>query len=274
MIQVRNLRFSYPDDRGRGYIFDDFSFSVKRGESWCIIGSSGCGKTTLLLLIAGLNKPEGGNISIASETIHRPRPKTGLILQNHGLLPWATIYENTRLGHKIRKFYGPDGKHSPEDRDFDEDRIEERVQYWLKWLGIAQFQEKYPAQLSRGQNQRAAIARTLVLEPDLLLMDEPFSALDAPIREELQRVMNTFHRESGLTSITVTHDIEEAVILGEKILVLNDRCNSSPVIVDNHLFGSLERRDDPEFIKQCQAVKSKLKQFDSIKKDVSGEKLV
>jgi NitT/TauT family transport system ATP-binding protein len=109
----------------------------------------------------------------------------------------------------------------------------------------------YPAQLSRGQRQRAAIARTLVLEPDFLLMDEPFSALDAPIREELQKVMNGFHRESGLTSLTVTHDIEEAVVLGEKILILGNSCNRVPRIIDNHLSGGTDKRTDPKFIKRC-----------------------
>ena len=151
----------------------------------------------------------------------------------------------------MRKFYGPDGKHSPVDVKLDVTRDESRVEYWLKWLGIEQLKDKYPAQLSRGQRQRAAIARTLVLEPDFLLMDEPFSALDAPIREELQKVMNSFHQESGLTSLTVTHDIEEAVVLGEKILVLGNSCNRTPQVIDNHLSGEIDKRTDPEFIKRC-----------------------
>jgi ABC-type nitrate/sulfonate/bicarbonate transport system ATPase subunit len=248
MIEVQNLTFGYDDGV---YLFEDFTFHIKKGESWTVIGPSGCGKTTLLYLIAGLNKPSEGEIRIGGEKIVRARPSTGLVLQDHGLLPWATILENTRLGLKIRKFYGPDGKHSPINLSQDEKKDESRVNYWLNWLGIEQLKEMYPSQLSRGQRQRAAIARTLVLEPDFLLMDEPFSALDAPIREELQKVMNSFHQESGLTSLTVTHDIEEAVVLGEKILILDNSCNREPKVIDNHLSGEVDKRTDPEFMKRC-----------------------
>jgi NitT/TauT family transport system ATP-binding protein len=248
MIEVENLRFGYGDG---DLLFEDFTFSIKKGEAWTVIGPSGCGKTTLLYLIAGLNRPDAGEIRIGGEKIVRARPSTGLVLQDHGLLPWRTILDNTRLGLKIRKFYGPDGKHSPVDMPSDAKEDESRVHYWLNWLGIEKLEEMYPSQLSRGQRQRAAIARTLVLEPDFLLMDEPFSALDAPIREELQRVINRFHQESGLTSLTVTHDIEEAVVLGEKILVLDNTCNRVAVIVDNHLSGEMDKRRDPEFIKRC-----------------------
>lgn len=248
MIHTRDLCFSYGDGLE---IFKDFNFQVNKGEAWTVIGPSGCGKTTLLYLIAGLNRPTGGGVYIHDEMIVRPRPSTGLVLQDHGLLPWSTVLENTRLGLKIRKFYGPDGKHSPAHIQLDEEGDEGRVQYWLEWLGIDHVQNMYPSQLSRGQRQRAAIARTLILEPDLLLMDEPFSALDAPIREELQKVMNQFHQDSGLTSFTVTHDIEEAVVLGEKILVLTNSTNHKPTIIDNHLSGELDKRSDPEFITRC-----------------------
>lgn len=258
VIKIHNLTFGYG---GTKLLFEDFSFNIKRGESWSVIGPSGCGKTTLLYLIAGLQQPSEGEIRIGKEKIIRARPSTGLVLQDHGLLPWATILENTRLGLKIRKFYGPDGKHSPANAVHDAAKDADRVEYWLHWLGIAHLKAMYPAQLSRGQRQRAAIARTLVLGPDLLLMDEPFSALDAPIREELQKVMNRFHQESGLTSLTVTHDIEEAVMLGEKILVLGNSCNRLPQIIDNHLSGEIDKRTDPEFLKRCSALRDLLARY-------------
>lgn len=248
MIEIDGLSFSYGDGKR---IFADFNLAIGGGEAWTIIGPSGCGKTTLLSLIAGMLHPESGVIRVGGEELVRVRPRTGLVLQDHGLLPWATVRENTELGLKIRKFYGADGVHSPLDMETDEKSLANLVDYWLGWLGIIELQHKYPAELSRGQRQRAAIARTLVLEPDLLLMDEPFSALDAPIREELQKVMNSFHLESGLTSITVTHDIEEAVVLGEKILVLGNDTNREPVIIDNHLTGRIDKRNDPEFLERC-----------------------
>ena len=252
MVAIAGLFFAYDDG---STLCEDFTLDVKRGEAWTIIGPSGCGKTTLLSLIAGMLHPAGGTIAIGGEVIRRARPRTGLVLQDHGLLPWATVRQNTELGLTIRRSYGPDGIHSPRDMETDPVRLARRVDYWLDWLGIASLQEKYPAELSRGQRQRTAIARTLVLDPDLLLMDEPFSALDAPIREELQKVMNTFHQESGLTSITVTHDIEEAVVLGEKILVLGNGVNTRPVVIDNDLRGLIEKRSAPQFYSRCEELK-------------------
>jgi NitT/TauT family transport system ATP-binding protein len=151
------------------------------------------------------------------------------------------------LGLIIREFYGPDGRHAPSDEVLDEGVAEERVENWLEKLGISELQDRFPLQLSRGQRQRTAIARTLVLGPDLLLLDEPFSALDAPTREDLQRVLLRFNRDSGLTTIFVTHDIEEAVVVGEKILVLRGRSNLEPRIIQNKLAGHPEYRNEPAF---------------------------
>ncbi len=252
MIFIKQLSFGYS---GAKPIFNRMDLHFGRGESWAVIGPSGCGKSTLLYLIAGLTKIQHGDIIIDGESIVRPRPETGLVLQDHGLLPWATVYENVMMGHKIRAFYGPDGVHSPKSGMLELSQIREQVEYWLDWLGIDDLCDMYPSQLSRGQRQRVAIARTLVLQPDLLLMDEPFSALDAPIREELQGVMNHFHLESGLTSITVTHDIEEAVILGEKILVLSDREEVPPHIISGGLTKSKDVKESPVFAKRCKELR-------------------
>ena len=257
MIEVDQLSFSYGEDNA---LFSGFDLKIATGEAWTIIGPSGCGKTTFLSLLAGMLRPSTGTIRIGGKLLERARPRTGMVLQDHGLLPWATVRENTELGLKIRSFYGPDGVHSPEDMEQDAKKLTEKVDYWLNWLGIAQLQQKYPAELSRGQRQRTAIARTLVLEPDLLLMDEPFSALDVPIREELQKVMNSFHAESGLTSITVTHDIEEAVVLGEKILVLSNTVNRVPQVLESHLTGQTDKRSVPEFIAHCTKLRQTISQ--------------
>lgn len=268
MITVDSLTYGYGDGV---ILFKEFSLEIARGESWTIIGPSGCGKTTLLSLMAGMLRPASGKIVIGEEVISRPRPRTGMVLQDHGLLPWSTVRKNCELGLDIRKFYGPDGIHSPKDMETDLGRLSARVDYWLGWLGIDHLEDKFPVELSRGQRQRAAIARTLVLEPDLLLMDEPFSALDAPIREELQRVMNSFHETSGLTSITVTHDIEEAVVLGEKILVLGNGVNHLPVVIDNHLSGSTDRRNEPDFIDRCNELRDKIAMLTMFERNGRGQ---
>jgi len=248
MIDIKQLSFAYS---GQAPLFREFDLYIDRGEAWSIIGPSGCGKSTLLYLLAGLKRPMAGSIGIAGQLVTRPRPQTGLILQDHGLLPWASVRQNASLGIAIRQFYGPDALHAPVDMEMDAEKGRQQVDYWLKWLGIAKLQNKYPSQLSRGQRQRAAIARTLVLEPDLLLMDEPFSALDAPIRIELQNVMTRFHSQSKRTSITVTHDIEEAVFLGHKILVFSGRDNAKMQIIENRLAGLPEARQKTEFQNQC-----------------------
>ncbi len=164
-------------------IFEDYSWKVDQGEAWAVLGPSGCGKTTLLYLLAGLRFPARGRLLIGGQPLSRPRPHTGLILQDYGLLPWATVRQNAELGLRIRSFYGPDGKHSPEDLHPDLE-----VDPWLERLGLLPVADKYPGQISGGQRQRTAIARTLALKPDLLLMDEPFSSLDAPTRESLQNL--------------------------------------------------------------------------------------
>jgi NitT/TauT family transport system ATP-binding protein len=204
---------------------------VARGEAWAVIGASGCGKSTLLTLIAGLRHPARGTILVDGKSLDRPRPRTGLILQDFGLLPWATVWDNAALGLKIRRFYGPDGTHTPTDENLT--GLQQRVDYWLERLNIASVADQYPNQISGGQRQRTAVARTLVLEPDLLLMDEPFGALDAMTREDLQNLTLTLHAEQGLTTIIVTHNIEEAVTIGQKILVLGQPPHREAVMVEN-----------------------------------------
>ncbi len=250
MIQLDALTFGYPR---AATIFERFDWYVQRGETWAILGASGCGKTTLLTLLAGLLLPTGGQILIEGQPLTRPRPRSGLILQDYGLLPWATVRQNAELGFKVRNFYGADGVHAP--RDY---RSERDVTPWLERLGIAEIANQYPSQISGGQRQRTAIARTLALRPDLLLMDEPFASLDAVIREDLQNLTLELCAENGITLILVTHNIEEAVAMGKKILLLGEPPNREAQVFENPQAGQGLYRQNVAYRSLCRTLRHAL----------------
>ncbi|MCI0477935.1 MAG: ATP-binding cassette domain-containing protein [Anaerolineales bacterium] len=283
MIDLHALTFTYPNQPAP--LFDAFSWRVARGEFWSVIGASGCGKSTLLHLIVGVRAASAGTITVNGESVPRKenRGKTGLVLQDYGLLPWATVRENVELGLRIRGFYGqtsrviasPEGaKQSPSNLEIasshpstslrsaqDAPRNDNsRVEFWLERFGLTALRDKYPAQISGGQRQRVAIARTLVLEPDVLLMDEPFSALDAPTREDLEQLTLDLQNETGMTTIFVTHNIEEAVFLGRKILVLGAPPHRSPPrVVKNTGAGRAAYRDEAAFVEKARALREMLR---------------
>jgi len=255
MIALHGVTFAYD---GHAPVFMDFSWRVGVGEIWSVLGPSGCGKSTLLLLLAGLLHPQGGTIQIGGDPIERPRPRTGFILQEYGLLPWATIHDNVALGLRIRRFYGPDGRHVPQDEDVAGLEVQTRVHHWLSRLDIEELAEKYPGQISGGQRQRAAIARTLALQPDLLLMDEPFSSLDAPTRESLQVLTLELCEEVGLTVVLVTHNIEEAAFMGQKILMLADPPNQHARVIENPHMADEVYRCARAYQRACSSLRERI----------------
>jgi NitT/TauT family transport system ATP-binding protein len=250
MISIHSLTYEYPN---HSPLFQNFNWNISRGETWSILGPSGCGKTTLLYLLAGLKFPTTGELSINGEQITRPRPHTGLILQDYGLLPWSTVRENIELGVNVRKFYGADGKHTP-DNFIPKDNIEG----WIERLGLSEVADKFPGQLSGGQRQRTAIARTLALEPDLLLMDEPFSSLDAITREDLQNLTISLCEEKNITLVIVTHAIEEAAVLGKKILLLDLPPNQNPRVFENPNAGKVGYQNSSEFQNLCRDLRNEM----------------
>jgi ABC-type nitrate/sulfonate/bicarbonate transport system ATPase subunit len=237
MVELESITFGYSHKK---QIFEQFSWRVERGESWAVLGPSGCGKTTLLYLLAGLRFPSAGQVRIDQRVLAHPRPETGLILQDYGLLPWNTVRDNIGLGLRIRQFYGPDGKHAPKIPPEALGNAPGSVSGWVQRLGLAGLENQYPGQLSGGQRQRVAIGRTLVLQPDLLLMDEPFSSLDTHTRMDLRELTLALWQEQRFTFIVVTHAIEEAVALGQNILVLGQPPHHQVTAVPNPCFGQTD----------------------------------
>ncbi len=256
MVDIEALTFAYPN---QSPVFQDFSWQVAAGEAWAIIGPSGCGKSTLLYLIAGLRLPLAGRLLLSGQPVPRPRASTGLILQDYGLLPWATVWENValvmRLGRLYRAKAGPPDGSRPYPRA---DIGPEQVDGWLSRLGIAGLRDKFPSQISGGQRQRTAIARSLLQQPNLLLMDEPFSSLDALTREDLQRLTIELQRETGVTTLVVTHNIEEAVFMGSRILVLGRPPNCRARVIENSGARGPEYRARPSYWEKCAELRAAL----------------
>ena len=233
MIEVDRLSKDFDDLR----VIDDMSFSVGEGESLAIIGPSGCGKTTLLYIMAGLVRPSTGEVRMSGETVTGARRDIAFILQDFGLLPWRTVRENVALGMKVRGLAEKERKG--------------RADALISELGLEARADDYPSRLSGGEKQRTAIARSLALDPAVLLMDEPFSALDTLTRERLQEQVQDIWSKTGKTMVFVTHSIEEAVFLGRKILVFSRRDPMNVQIIDNPLAGQPDARHTPDFQDQC-----------------------
>ncbi|MBH1941815.1 ABC transporter ATP-binding protein [Mobilitalea sibirica] len=239
MINVRDLGVNY----GNELALNNIDLDIPGNRTCAIIGPSGCGKTTLLYTIAGLLKPSAGKVLINDEEVQGARRETGVILQNGGLFPWKTVWDNVSLGLKVRKF--------------DKSAINQKVAAILEELGILEHRNKYPTQLSAGQKQRVAIARALVLEPDLLLMDEASSALDAINRELIQNLILKLYKKNPITMVLVTHSIEEAVFLGQTIVIMKQaKINHK---INNPYFGDEDIRSKSDYYNVCREVRELLR---------------
>ena len=223
---------------------DAFSLNVAQGESVALIGPSGCGKSTLLRVASGLLEPSAGRMLVGDEVLRAPRPQTALILQDFGLLPWKTVYQNAELGLRIGKVA------AGERRD--------RTRAALEAVGLADFARALPRELSGGMQQRLALARALALDADVLLMDEPLSALDALLRESMQDLLGQLHARRGHTQILVTHSIEEAVRLGTRIVVLRPRPAHVCTSIANPCAEDPGFRESTAFFQQCTVVRAAL----------------
>ena len=235
MINIENLYFSYGSDEA----LHDINLSIKKNTTCAIIGPSGCGKTTLLYLLAGLLNIKEGELLISGEKLKGSRKETGVILQDYGLLPWKTVWDNVALGLKVR--------------GINKEEIHKEIREILGELDILDLKTKYPAQLSGGQKQRVIIARTLVTKPDLLLLDEATSALDAMTKESMQNLILKLYKKKPITIIFVTHSIEEAVFLGQRIVIMEK--SKIKKIIDNPYFGDAEIRSRIDYYYICLQVR-------------------
>ncbi|WP_291520593.1 ABC transporter ATP-binding protein [Acidithiobacillus sp.] len=219
-------------------VLDDINLSIRPGEKVMIVGASGCGKSTLLRLVAGLEQAAAGSISIDGDVVNGPGADRGVVFQQSTLFPWMTVWDNIIFSRRLRI--------SLNSRDEQVSRAVYRSNALVTLMGLERSVELYPNQLSGGMQQRANIARALVSSPKVLLMDEPFGALDAQTRETMHKVVNHLFNVEKTTVMFVTHDVEEAIVLGDKIIVLS----ANPGRVDSvFTTESLKRDEDGIVIK-------------------------
>jgi NitT/TauT family transport system ATP-binding protein len=253
-IELTGVRqvFNVRDKRGRPQQFvalEGFDLTVRAGEFFVLVGPSGCGKSTVLDLISGLNQPAGGSIRVDGREVTGPGLDRGFVFQQYTLLPWRTAQGNIEfaleaaggLSRKVRR---------------------ERARTYLDLVGLTEFADRYPHELSGGMKQRVAIARSLSYEPEVLLMDEPYGALDAQTRERLQQELLAIWRRTGTTIVFITHDIDEAVFLGQRVGVMSSRPGRLKAVVDvalDHEGPHRDLRSTEEFARQRHQVWSLLR---------------
>lgn len=225
IVDVQNVGMKYQSLNGEINALEDISFSVKKGEFVSIVGPSGCGKSTLLSVISGLIKPTHGKVFIDGEEVTKTSHKVGYMLQKDYLFEWRTIYQNVILGLEIRKILTPENR--------------EHALKLLKTYGLYEFKDKYPSQLSGGMRQRAALIRTLAVKPEILLLDEAFSALDYQTRLAVTEDIYSIIKNEGKTAIMVTHDIAESISMSDRVIVLTRR----PAVIKS--IHSIEFADCP-----------------------------
>lgn len=225
-LSLKNVSFSYHSQNGEVRALDSISFHVRAGEFVAIVGPSGCGKSTILSLIAGLLKPESGDITFYTEDPHDKKPGIGYMLQRDHLFEWRSVYRNIILGLEINHQLTPEKK--------------KKVLAMAEDYGLTPFLSKKPSELSGGLKQRAALVRTMAMEPDILLLDEPFSALDYQTRLNVSADICRIIRSAQKTAILITHDLSEAISLSDRVIVLSSR----PARVVKEIPIRLTLRDD------------------------------
>ncbi len=218
-LSIEHISQSFEKDNGESTnALEDANLEIKDGEFVCLIGPSGCGKTTLLRTVAGLDTPDSGRVTLDGDPITVPDPRRGMVFQEYSLFPWRTVMENITFGMELQCI--------------PKKEIAKTAEEYLKMVGLEQFRDSYPYELSGGMRQRVAIVRALANDPSVLLMDEPFGALDAQTRNVLQQELLQIWSEKKITILFVTHSVDEAVYLADRIVVMSARPGKIKEIVN------------------------------------------
>lgn len=238
ILEIKNLNINFTIDSGTLQVLNNIDLTVSKGEFICIVGASGCGKSTLLRIIGGLEQGYTGSCLFKGEEVKKPSVDRGFVFQESRLFPWLAVEKNVEFGLR-------DGSEGKFQNSYEKKKI---VQQHLELVGLEKFGKAYPHQLSGGMQQRASIARALVNNPDMLLLDEPFGALDAFTRINMQQeILKIWHKEKT-TMILVTHDIDEAVYLADRVVLMSQRPGTIKKIVKNDVPRPRNRKN-PEYTK-------------------------
>jgi NitT/TauT family transport system ATP-binding protein len=245
LLRIEGLGKSFPSNKGRQTVLEGIDLSVRQREFVTIIGASGCGKSTLLRLVSGLEEPSSGRMLMQGQPIEGPGPDRGMVFQSYSLFPWHTVLRNVAFGLR-QKNKGPA-------------LADAEARTWIDLVGLAGYEDHYPAQLSGGMRQRVAIARALAAGPRMLLMDEPFGALDAQTRSRMQTYLLEIWKNVDITILFVTHDLDEAIFLSDRILVLLPQPGRVGELIENPVPRPRSRDQElsPEFL----AVKRRLEEL-------------
>lgn len=245
MIQIKDISVFY-ESKEKVKALKSVSFKAESDDICAIIGPSGCGKTTLLNVLSGIIKKYEGEVLLDKEELNPHIHKIGLIPQNFGLLPWKTVKENCLLPFKIRG-------------EKINSKTIEKMNIMMKRLNINGLENRFPRELSGGQRQRVSIVRSFLMKPDLLLMDEAFSALDAIIRDEAQELFLEIWNENKMTTFFVTHSIDEALYMGKKIIVMSNTPGEIIEVIDNTLFNNKNYKEDKDYSRLFSHIKNMVK---------------
>jgi len=209
ILSIRDLRKTFPKDEEELVAIENFNLEVREGEFVCVLGPSGCGKTTLLRIIAGLEMPTGGKMLLKNKEIKGPGSDRGMVFQEFALFPWRTVRKNVEFGLELKKL--------------PKEKRQEISHKYIELVGLKGFENSHPYELSGGMKQRVGIARALANDPAILLMDEPFGALDAQTRNQMQKELLRIWSETRKTVVFVTHSVDEALFLSDRIIVMTPR---------------------------------------------------